>query len=102
MATFYRVVSAAEYEDILATKLLRAGPNSMEGKHLWERIEDARLFAEFLLERKWETECILIQIQVADAAAARFDALEPLDGIGRAWFAKFDDLREVTVSRISL
>lgn len=97
MAVFYRVVSPVERDDILATGELRRGPNSMDGKHLWGTFDHAKLFAESLLRRGWESECIIFEVEVSDAQAKDFEYLDTIDEIGPAWFASIESLENATV-----
>jgi len=102
MATYYRVVSVAEYENILATGMLRAARNTVEGKHLWGQAEDALRFRDKMIVLGWESECIIVRVTVPDAAAERFVDLGLVDEIGRAWFAELADLGGAIVEPVSL
>lgn len=97
MAVFYRAVSVAEYDDIAATGVLRAGPNSVEGKHLVATVGHARAFASMLYGEKGHT---IISVEVSDTAAERFFHLPKLDGVGPAWFAELVDLQGALVRRV--
>lgn len=98
MPTFYRAVSAAEYEDIDANGALRAGPNSVEGKHLVGAVEHALAFATLLYG---EQGGIIVSVELSSAQAERFFHFSMPDGIGPAWFAELDDLKDAIVRRVT-
>lgn len=102
MAVFYRVVSQPEYEDILATGVLRAGPSSAEGKYFWSAVEEARLFREKVEMLGWESECIIVEIEIGAAAAERIRRFPDLDQIGLGCYAEIDDLRGATIREVRL
>jgi hypothetical protein len=100
MAAFYRVVSIAEYEDILATGVLRAVPNSAEGKYFWAQIGHARVFCQKVLTLGWESECIIIRVEVVDSAAERFRWFPDMDQIGLGCYAELVDLHEAVIRTV--
>lgn len=102
MAVFYRVVSQAEYDDILATGILRAGPSSAEGKYFWSAVEEARLFREKMEKLGWECECIILEVELSAAAAERIRRFPDLDQIGLGCYAEIDDLQGATIREVRL
>src|ERR1700722_12250969 len=84
----YRAVSEAEYQDILATGLLRQGPNSLEGKWFADSLEDAKAHGKGLMP---DGNFRLVEVDVPDNAPSLH--LDPdLDGRGPARFLHNDDL----------
>ena len=100
MSCFFRVASPAEFEDLSAYGRFRAGPNSAEGKYLWNQIEHAQAFRDLLLANGWERECIILKVEVADHLADRFAQFAKIDGIGPASFAELADLESAVVTRV--
>src|SRR5262245_30549820 len=87
---FYRVVSEPEWQDIVATGVLRQGPNSVEGKHLTASVAEARLFAAKLFPSEPHR---IIEVEIARSVADRLFYLGRMDVCGKAWFAEFSDLQ---------
>ena len=87
-------MSAAEYEDILATGQFRSVGNCLEGKWFAERREDAltwsRLFA-------YPAGSYIVAIELPDAIAAKLHHNTFLDGIGPAKYAQLEQLSTATI-----
>ncbi len=87
----YRAVSETEYQDILSTRQLRSGPNSLEGKWFADSIERARAHGKALYP---DGMYHLIEADVPDNAPSLFRQPN-LDGRGPARYLHLDDLRDV-------
>jgi len=93
--TFYRVISLDEWIDYQNCGYLRAGVNSMEGKHLTDHAS-VRFFAKNLYGSTPHT---IISITVDQVIADKFFKLGRIDACGPSWFAEIDDLWNAVVVR---
>ena len=87
----FRAVCLEELNDICACGRLRAGANSLEGKWLAEREDDARRWAEEF-ERRDGRPCTIIEVEVPPEVLAGTFRVEHLDDIGPAVFVEEHDL----------
>lgn len=94
--TLYRAVSQAEYDDIIESGMLRAGPNSFEsGKWFAESPQHATAWGNAL---EGPGNFRVIQVQFRSSVADQFFSLDSLDGIGPARFGTFDQIGNPTIS----
>ncbi|HQR71322.1 MAG TPA: RHS repeat-associated core domain-containing protein [Burkholderiaceae bacterium] len=94
--TLFRAVSHAEYADIQATGVLRAGPNSFEtGKWFAESGADATKWGNVL---EGPGNFRVIQVELPSSTASQFFRLGSLDGTGPARFGTFDQIGNPTIS----
>jgi hypothetical protein len=92
MTTLYRAVSEAEYEDLAANQIFRAGPNSIEGgKFFAESAEDAAAWGK---ELQGPGNFRIIGVEFPKSAADTFMRWQRLDSIGPARYATFDQLQQ--------
>jgi hypothetical protein len=87
-----------EFEDIRLTGELRAGSNSVEGKHLTGSLDEAVCFASKLYP---DGRFRIVTVEVADNVAGRFFAIGRIDGCGRAWFAEIEELRGCIIGEVT-
>jgi UDP-GlcNAc:undecaprenyl-phosphate GlcNAc-1-phosphate transferase len=87
----YRVVSQAEYQDILRSGQLRPGPNSLEGKWFSDSLEGAKAHGMALYPSE---QYRLVEVNVPDHAPSLFKQPN-LDGRGPARYLHMDDLKGI-------
>jgi len=93
--TLYRAVSYAEYDEITATGVLRAGPNSYEfGKFFAETGENA---AQWGTRLEGAGNFRVIEVQFPTSTANQFQLFQNLDGIGPARFGTFEQLGQPSI-----
>lgn len=93
LATFYRGVSGAEAADVEATGALRTIPNAMQGKNLTNTLEAAQKWGRMMNGETYR----VLEVKVTQAAARTFDYLRRIDGVGEAWFARMESLKDAIV-----
>lgn len=90
--TLYRAVCLAEYQDLRRTRRFGTVPGSLEGKWFATTHDDAvawgKLFARISGEFR------IIRAIFPRTLAERFQYRPRLDGIGPAYFADMDQLRD--------
>lgn len=93
--TFFRGVSEAEAADVAATGTLRnaGGATGNEGKYLTNTVEAASGWA-----RMNGPGAQVLRITVPADATTTFTPLGRIDGIGKAWFAPLEALKNAGVS----
>ncbi len=91
--TFFRGVGAEEAAQIGTTRTLQTLPGQVEGKYLTNTAESA---AEWGRRMYGETSSV-VQVKVSRAAAKAMTSLGRIDGIGEAWFAKLEQLKDAAV-----
>lgn len=87
----FRAVCHEELKDIRDRGRLRVGENSLEGKWLAEREDDARRWADEF-ERRDGKPCTVIEVVVPPDVFAGAFSVEHLDDIGPAIFVEEHDL----------
>lgn len=93
VATFYRGVSASEAAQIGADKVLKAIGGIEGAKYLTNTAKAAGEWGR----RMHGEGARVVEVTVSRASAARFEYLKRIDGIGEAWVAKIEDLKNAAV-----
>ena len=93
VATFYRGVSASEAVQIRADKALKAIGGIEGAKYLTNTAKAAGEWGR----RLHGEGARIVEVTVGRASAARFEYLKRIDGIGEAWVAKVEDLKNAAV-----
>lgn len=93
--TLYRAVCIAEHQDLQRTRQFRIIPGSLEGKWFATTHDDAvawgKLFAIV------SGDFMVITATFPAALVERFSFRARLDGIGPAYFAEIDQLRDFVI-----
>ena len=92
-ATFFRAVGQREAADIAESGVLRTVGESAEGKYLTNTLEPAQKWGELLHGEAAR----IAEVRVPQAAAKTFEYLGRIDGIGKAWLARMEQLKEAAV-----
>lgn len=87
-------MSAAEYEDILATGRFRSVGNCLGGKWFADHLDDARRWA---LRLTYPAKIFILEVELAEDIATALYANPYLDGIGPGRYAELEDLRDATI-----
>jgi hypothetical protein len=86
-------VAAEEAADIAKTGVLRTVAKSADGKFLTNTLEAATEWAT----RMNGEGARVVQVQIPKATAKTLTSLGRIDGIGEAWFATMDQLKNAVV-----
>jgi hypothetical protein len=99
---FYRAVSGAEFADWSRSGVLRSEAGGMcLGKHMTTESRFAVLWAQRFLALGWDTGPIhVLRIELAEGRQATLIG-DPIDRIGPAWFASFEDLEGATITEVN-
>ena len=99
--TLYRVVSDAEYRQIMRTGRFEVIPGSLEGKWFAENLADARAWGASFSGISGIPHDKIVVASVPNAEAVGLFRIAHLDNIGPARFATVDELVSVTIDSVT-
>jgi len=89
--TLFRSMSQAEYEQVLAEGVFKAGPGSLEGKWFAETLEHANQWGDALGNSR------TVSVEMPTSIAKWLMHVDRLDGIGPARWAELQQLFQIIV-----